>query len=548
LKIKRLDHHGIVSGVIDDLEIVELIDQQIHQDEQQEITTGEAVKGMIMNGLGFSNRPLSLSPQFFTNLPMEHLFRVGVKASHFNRHKLGRTLDQCYDYGTSQLFSLISEKACRQAQVNTVFQSLDTTSYSLSGDYESTMEDEDSTAIRITHGYSKDSRPDLKQVVQEVIVSQDGGVPLACKVWDGNASDNKIFKARTKALIESFKSSSMPQYLVADSKLYHKDNAEFLSQVQFITLVPSTINLEKETISQAITSDNWTGIDDNYRYQSHLIEHMDISQRWIVVYSKAATSRAKRSISKQVLKAQTKLEKDLFHLQAQRFACETDANKAMDKLAKKLKYHRLTRRQCITHHQYAGKGRPSKNTPIESTTWQITAGMDENKTAIQQAIEQKSCFVLATNTDESELDNETILQRYKAQSSVERGFRFLKDPLFFVSSLFLKKPSRIDALLMIMLLSLLVYSIAQRRMRASMKKQKATVPSQINQPNSSPTLRWIFQCFEGINLVQMTEKYDYDAIWLDGMDELRQRIVSYLGERVTWLYKNQNFAIEGRSM
>jgi len=51
LKIKRLDHHGIVSGVIDDLGIVDIIDQQIHQDEQQEISIGEAVKGMIMNGL-----------------------------------------------------------------------------------------------------------------------------------------------------------------------------------------------------------------------------------------------------------------------------------------------------------------------------------------------------------------------------------------------------------------------------------------------------------------------------------------------------------------
>ena len=101
MKIKRLDHHGIVSGIIDDLGIVELIDGQINQDEQQEITTGEAVKGMIMNGLGFSNSPLSLSPQFFTNLPMEHLFREGVEASHFNRHKLGRTLDQCYEYGSS---------------------------------------------------------------------------------------------------------------------------------------------------------------------------------------------------------------------------------------------------------------------------------------------------------------------------------------------------------------------------------------------------------------------------------------------------------------
>ena len=70
IKIKRIDHHGIVAGVINDLKIGPLLDQYLPQDDQQEITPGEAVKGMIMNGLGFANRPISLSPQFFTNLGM----------------------------------------------------------------------------------------------------------------------------------------------------------------------------------------------------------------------------------------------------------------------------------------------------------------------------------------------------------------------------------------------------------------------------------------------------------------------------------------------
>ena len=81
-----------------------------------------------------------------------------------------------------------------------------------------------------------------------------------------------------------------------------------------------------------------------------------------------------------------------------------------------------------------------------------------------------ACKVL--NIDKKALSPEGLLKHYKAQSEVEKGFRFLKDPLFFVSSLFIKKPSRIDALLMVMTLSLLVYSIAQRRMRANMKKEK----------------------------------------------------------------------------
>lgn len=537
LKIKRLDHHGIVSGVIEDLKIVSLLDQYLPQDEKQEITPGEAVKGMIMNGLGFANRPLSLSPQFFTNLPLEHLFREGVQASHFNRHKLGRTLDQCFEFGCESLFSLVSSQACELEQIDCTFESLDTTSHSLTGEYAFDDEDSDENVIKITHGHSKAHRPDLKQVVQEIIVSQDGGIPLACKNWDGNSADTAIFKARSKALVDVFKKKTSPKYLVADCKLYHKNNAEFLAQIGFLTLIPSTISLEKSSISSAINTNQWIKIDDNYQYVINEVEHMEIKQRWMVIYSNAANHRAKKSIVRQVERARVAVKKDLFHLQAQRFACQTDAQRAIDKLTKKMKYHQIAEQQLVEYKVYEGKGRPKKDAPVKCIEWQITADVIENETAIKQVIEQKSCFVLATNIDKEVLPPEALLKHYKAQSEVEKGFRFLKDPLFFVSSLFIKKPSRIDALLMVMTLSLLVYSIAQRRMRANMKKLEATIPNQINQEIPNPTLRWVFQCFEGINLLE----YD-NEIHLDGFDELRDKIIKLIGGHALTLYKIKKLA------
>jgi transposase len=77
----------------------------------------------------------------------------------------------------------------------------------------------------------------------------------------------------------------------------------------------------------------------------------------------------------------------------------------------------------------------------------------------------KACFVLGTNIAASELSDVEVIAAYKGQAQVEGGFRFLKDPLFFVSSLFVKKPNRIEGLLMVMTLALLVYSVAQRRLR-----------------------------------------------------------------------------------
>jgi transposase len=92
--VERLDHLGLVVEVIKDIGLINMIDTRLLPDYQEEITPGEAVAGMILNGLGFANRPLSLTPQFFANKPLDLLFREGVCAKMFNRFKLGRTLDE----------------------------------------------------------------------------------------------------------------------------------------------------------------------------------------------------------------------------------------------------------------------------------------------------------------------------------------------------------------------------------------------------------------------------------------------------------------------
>src|SRR5438309_12094578 len=106
------------------------------------------------------------------------------------------------------------------------FRNGDTTSLALSGD---DIPESATQAIHITHGYSKDHRPDLKQAVLELLVSQDGGVPLVSKSWDGNTSDIQIFKERAEALMAAFARSSTPRYLVADAKLYTEDTAATLA-------------------------------------------------------------------------------------------------------------------------------------------------------------------------------------------------------------------------------------------------------------------------------------------------------------------------------
>jgi len=551
MDIKRLDHLGIVAGVIKELGLVEAIDKRLQRDtqNQENITPGEAIAGMIINGLGFSDRPLSLTPQFFETKALEVLFRPGVLASDFNRHKLGKSLEQAHDYGCERLFFELSSESCLKEKVDLKFNSEDTTSLSVTGEYAG---DVDEHTIQITHGYSKDHRPDLKQIIHELLVSQDGGVPLMMKSWDGNASDNKIFTERSAMLIEHFQQSSMPRYLIADSKLYSEENAANLNQLGFITRIPGTIKEEQKSIVSAIAKDEWCQLNDENRYSVRHLEHCGILQRWIVVFSNKARQRASETLNKAVKKERDKIESQLWHLSNKPFDCPHDAQQAAIDMVHKCRYHVISEQSVTKKNRHAGLGRPKKGIEPKQVECFAHAKVIEDVDAIAARLDEKSCYVLGTNIDKSVLTPEEIINAYKQQNtSIENmGFRFLKDPLFFVSSLFLKKPSRIMGLLMVMTLALLVYSIAQRRFRQALAMHNETLPNQINQPTKTPTMRWIFQLMDGIHFVTLNMNGVIQKI-IQGWTEIKQKIIRLMGKAVMQIYDlgdNENLQLGGSSM
>jgi len=388
--VERLDHLGLISEVIKDIGLINMIDTRLVPDSQEEITPGEAVAGMILNGLGFANRPLSLTPQFFANKPLDLLFREGICAEMFNRFKLGRTLDEVHAYGCDLLFSELALAVCAQEGIALRFNHLDTTSFALTGEY---VPDSDEQAITITHGHSKDYRPDLKQAVLELRVSQDGGVPFVSKSWDGNTSDTVIFQERAAALLATFQRSPTPRYLVADSKLYNEANAANLCTLGFITRIPHTLNLVSQVITQALRWDTWQRLDDTTRYQRVELCHYGMAPRWLVVSSEAAVQRAEATVNKAQRREAEAIEKQLFHLQAKRFETPEAAKAALDTLALAWQYHQVDAYSLIDHKRYACKGRPTPTTPLKAIAWQIQAQGRPHDERMRQRKQHKACFV-----------------------------------------------------------------------------------------------------------------------------------------------------------
>ncbi len=159
---------------------------------------------------------------------------------------------------------------------------------------------------------------------------------------------------------------------------------------------------------------------------------------------------------------------------------------------------------------------------------------------VEQDIRRRASFIVATNVLEpAELSDEELVATYKEQSSVERGFRFLKDPLFLASSVFVKKPERIVALGLIMVLCLLVYRLAEHRVRTRLAESGQTIPNQINKPTATPTMRWIFQCFEGIELLHVHSATVAVVIVLR-LQPLHEQVLALLGPPYQQMYKTSS--------
>ena len=206
--VERLDHFGLLAHVIQDLGLIPMLDARLVPDEPEESTPGEAVAGMLLNGLGFAHRPLALTPQFCANQPLELLGREERRAELCQRLTLGRTLEESHAYGCARLLRAWARAVCVQDGMAQRCPPLDTTSCALTGD---SVPESDAQAMPLTHGYATDHRPALQPAVLALLVSPEGGGPMVRQSWAGKAADTQMFQERAAALVTAFAHAPTPR-------------------------------------------------------------------------------------------------------------------------------------------------------------------------------------------------------------------------------------------------------------------------------------------------------------------------------------------------
>ena len=502
LEIKTINHLGIIAGIIDEIGIVEIINEQLGTHPEEIVSPGIMIKATILNGLGFVSQPLYLFPKFFEDKATEHLLGKGILPQHLNDDRIGRVMDKCYSYGNSELFLLIALAAAKKYQINLDYSHLDSSSFSVHGEYKNSLpllnkasKEKNNQVdvikeipIKITHGYSRDHRPDLKQFILNMIVSGDGDVPIFIETGSGNQSDKKVFGEIAKKYKKQLEFETT---IVSDSALYSEDNLQLMKGIFWVTRVPLSIKQAQELVSNLAEHELKESKISGYSSQEIESNYGGIKQRWLVVESQKRKESGLKKLEEKISKEYPVISRKLSQLSAKKFTSELEANLLLKQLSSKLKYHRISE-IIIT----------KKIDKQQKINYQITGVLKPDTDKIVTLKRKAGRFVIATNKlDLDSFSSDDFLRKYKEQQAPERGFSFLKDPLFFADSVFLKTPQRIETMAMLMGLCLLVYSLGQRAIRSALQTAKTGLKNQLGKLTERPTLRWIFQCFQGIHLV-----------------------------------------------
>lgn len=534
---EQLGHLGLVAATIRELGIIEKIDARLNLNERKGglVTYGRRVAAMVLNGLGFMNSRLSMTTHFFQDKPVAQLLGSEVSAENLNDDCLGRCLDKIAEYGVTKLYSELAFEIAQEKGVLGKRLHLDSTSFVLHGRYDVEVPED---APQPAHGYSKANRPDLKQVMLSLTQGGVANIPLWMEALDGNSSDKASFHEtvkRVQAFTKKLESAPDGLCFVVDAAFYTPEKLAELNDVHWITRVPAQLKEACAWLKTPTEQLNWETFDENYRAATQNVTVHGIQQRWLLIESKHALARELQTFQRRLDRKADELIKAFWHLGNQEFKCPHDAEKVLKPFLKRLKYHDIDY-QIISVERHAGKGRPKAGAEKKVVAYQIKGALSTSLEKIKLEKQVLGRFILATNQfDRVVLDNHHVLMQYKEQSGVESSFKFIKSNAFELDSFYLKTPSRIGALMMVMTLCLMVYNFAQYHMRKCMEEHGDVLPNQVGKPVKNPTMKWIAELMNIIAVVTIKTEFGIQRI-VTNVKKVHRRIIAYFGQHALKIY------------
>ncbi len=473
-----------------------------------------------------------------------------------NDDRAGRALAQMFDALPGELTVTVVRQVIDEFRINMDELHNDSTSVSFYGAYDQADEIRQvrgQPTIAITYGHSKDHRPDLKQLLFILTVSEDGGVPIYFTSASGNTSDDTTHRATWDLLCQLAGRSDF--LYVADCKLASSENMNYIARKgRFITVLPRSRKEDKQFRKQLLAKPDSVRRDDVYTVtrkvrtcgteQEIELDRLTVvademissdGYRLLWYHSTKKARHDARSRAHRLQRATRELTDLRERLSGPRTRLKSrmKVDEAVQEIARKLKDDTLLvvkveEREEQTFRQ-ATKGRPGKDTRYVKQIkkrFEISWSIDPIRMAEAEATD--GIFPLISNV--KEMTAEEILRAYKRQPIIEKRFSQLKTD-FAVAPIYLKSVTRIQGLLAVYFLTLIVQTLLERELRQAMKR--AMIESLPLYPEERacrcPTTRKVIDLFDGIQRHELKQPGRETEVMVTELSPLQKQILKLLG-------------------
>jgi transposase len=523
----------IINHMLERMQLLKLLKEHLPPDDPRtQLDTPRAVLVLVRNIL-MSREPVYAVGEWAQRHPAGLLDLWWDELELLNDDRLGRALSGLFRGLTPSLIMAIVRHVVREFQLRLDELHNDSTSVSVYGAYahaeQAGMRDGRPTHA-ITWGHSKDHRPDLKQLLYILTVSNDGGVPVYFESASGNTVDDQTHCETWRLMCELV---GRPDFLyVADCKLATTGNMNYIAQRdgRFVSVLPAT-RKEDTTFRRQLragrpavqwqhlydlkTSDEPQQILDSlFVCQDEQVSAEGYRLLWYRSTRKQELDQATRARRTQRALAELTQLRERLQGTRTRFRERPQVEQAVQKILQEhdvADWVTVDIQECEQiRFRQTRPGRPGKNTShVKQVSKRYTLSWSSDPIRLAEEQADDGVFPLISNA--RDLTAEELLRAYKRQPVIEKRFSQLKTD-FAVAPVYLKDVGRIQGLLGAYFLVLLVQTLIERELRQAMQRhQLSSLPIYPeNRPCTRPTTQRVLELFESIQYHELTRPGEHE--------------------------------------
>jgi len=460
-------------------DITKIIDDNVLLDPRRKILThGQACIAMI-TGILFQALALYRLCKFADETTILDVILPGIASEEYFDDRLADTLDALYDYGIGNLETLITQKMISEFDIQSDLCHNDTTTASVYGECNNNRTTD---SIKITFGYSKKHRKDLKQLVWSLSVSADSAFPLFQKVYSGNTADVETYVEQWHNLIDLLGDRDF--LYVADSKLITRENMAHIHDNEGFFIAPAPMYESYKNAFYDALDQHHHAVLIPYKNQINrgfevpmTVRHEDKKYpfRMIILYDHGLFARKQRTLKNRVKKTNNAFKELSGKLNKYKLKTKASIDKACALILKKYQVtdffeYRIENNPTVTYKNKK-RGRPSKNTEkVEVTKDHFSVKHIFNEVAFENALGYCGYYPLITNKTRENLSIEAAMMAHKNQYKSEHTNRRAKSS-YRLEPIYLHTLERIEAFLFLFKIALQVIVLIERSARINITKR-----------------------------------------------------------------------------